>query len=134
MQNLRPLAPQMIGQLIISLQIDLFTLNPCMYPKYLLVEGATKCKLIEISSLRSESNKNFWMYRKITPIHSGCKPAFWMHRMQKNVHSFFLLMPYRSCVRQGAGWLTIYHDGKFECLEGLLFALWLSHSGLKYYD
>ena len=50
MQNLRPLAPQMIGQLIISLQIDLFTLNPCMYPKYLGVEGATKCKLIEISS------------------------------------------------------------------------------------
>ena len=50
MQNLRPQAPHMIGQLIISLQIDLFTLNPCMYPKYLAFAGATKCELIEISS------------------------------------------------------------------------------------
>ena len=50
MQNLRPLAPQIIGQLIVSLQIDLFTLNPCIYPKYFAIEGATKYKLIEISS------------------------------------------------------------------------------------
>ena len=49
MQNFRPLTPQIIGQLIISFKIDLFTLNPGMYSKYLAVEGTTKCKLTEIS-------------------------------------------------------------------------------------
>ena len=49
MQNFRPLTPQMIGQLIILFKIDLFTLNPCMYPKYLAVKGATKCKLTKIN-------------------------------------------------------------------------------------
>ena len=71
MQNFRPLTPQMIGQLIISLKIDLITLNPCMYPKYLAVEGASKCKLTEINCLRFESNKNSWMHRKIASILSG---------------------------------------------------------------
>ena len=41
---------------------------------------------------------------------------------------------YRSRVRQGSDRLPIYHDGKFERLEGLLFVLWLSHSGLEGYD
>ena len=48
MQNFRPLTPQMIGYLIISLEIDLYTLNPCMYLKYLAVDGGTRCKLTEI--------------------------------------------------------------------------------------
>ena len=49
MQNFRPLTPQMIGQLIISLKIDRFTLNPWMYPMYSAIEGATKCKSTEIN-------------------------------------------------------------------------------------
>ena len=49
MQNFRPLTLLMIGQLIISLKIDLFTLNPCRYPKYSAIEGATKCKSTEIN-------------------------------------------------------------------------------------
>ena len=78
MQILRPLTLQMIRQLIIWWKIDLITLNPCMYPKYWAVDGATKCKLTEHNCWLYESNKNFWKEMKIASLLSGCKPAFWI--------------------------------------------------------